>query len=115
MKYKLTKQGYEYFHNAHLSKRELEVVSLLFECATNRDVAEKLFISEKAVKFHNTNIYKKLNCKCRHDLSIRYKHFFILEDQICKAKVSDVVVEAEKIAANVQALPFGEANFPQDY
>jgi DNA-binding CsgD family transcriptional regulator len=44
----------------HLSPRELEVLALLVQGATNRDVARRLFISERTVGVHVRNILGKL-------------------------------------------------------
>lgn len=51
-----------------LSRREVEVVILVLEGLTNRDVANKLCVAEKTVKFHLTNIYKKLNISRRSQI-----------------------------------------------
>ena len=52
-----------------LSKREAEVGVLVFEGLTNREVANQLCVAEKTVKFHLTNIYKKLNISRRSQIS----------------------------------------------
>jgi two-component system response regulator DegU len=44
-----------------LSPREQEVLGLLAIGSTNKEIAQKLFISEKTVKCHVNNIFKKLN------------------------------------------------------
>ena len=48
-----------------LSPRELEVLSLIADGATNRDVASRLFITEATVKTHLIHIYAKLEVKDR--------------------------------------------------
>jgi len=48
-----------------LSKRELEVMSLLARRMSNQEIAEKLFLSSKTVKAHLYNIYQKLNVNSR--------------------------------------------------
>lgn len=48
-----------------LSKREYEVLLLLSEGHSNKIIGEKLFISEKTVKNHVTQIYKKLGVSDR--------------------------------------------------
>lgn len=48
-----------------LTRRELEVLQLVAEGKTNRAVAEALFISEKTVKNHLTNIFQKIDVRDR--------------------------------------------------
>ncbi len=43
-----------------LSKREIEILNLVMIGATNKDIAEKLFISHHTVKSHVYNIYSKI-------------------------------------------------------
>ncbi len=47
----------------YLTNREEEVLSLLLEGATYKDVARDLFISETTVKTHVNNIFQKLQVK----------------------------------------------------
>lgn len=54
----------------YLSKREYEVLELLSGGLSNKDIGNKLFISEKTVKNHVTNIYKKLGVKDRLQAAI---------------------------------------------
>ncbi|MBN9387721.1 MAG: response regulator transcription factor [Chloroflexi bacterium] len=44
-----------------LSERELEVLSLLTEGATNQDIAARLTVSLNTVKKHISNIFMKLD------------------------------------------------------
>lgn len=48
-----------------LSMREIEVARYLFDCLSNQQIADELFITEKTVKFHFTNIFKKLKVNSR--------------------------------------------------
>ncbi|MEM9092494.1 MAG: LuxR C-terminal-related transcriptional regulator [Cyanobacteria bacterium P01_F01_bin.53] len=48
-----------------LSEREQEVMQLLVQGLRDRDIAEKLFISERTVKFHAKNMVTKLGVKTR--------------------------------------------------
>lgn len=43
-----------------LTKREVEVLILITEGLLNKEIAQKLFISEKTVKNHVSNIFKKI-------------------------------------------------------
>jgi DNA-binding NarL/FixJ family response regulator len=53
-----------------LSRRELEVIQLVIQGYKNRDVAEKLFISEKTVKNHLSAIFNKLGVADRLELTL---------------------------------------------
>jgi DNA-binding NarL/FixJ family response regulator len=48
-----------------LTEREREVLALMAEGLGNRDIAAKLFVSEKTVKNHVTNIFRKLDVSDR--------------------------------------------------
>ena len=48
-----------------LSEREAQVLRLLAAGKTNRDIAEALFISEKTVARHVSNIFDKLGVSSR--------------------------------------------------
>jgi NarL family two-component system response regulator YdfI len=49
----------------HLSRRELEVLCLLAEGLSNREIASRLILSENTVKTHITSIYNKLGVDSR--------------------------------------------------
>lgn len=44
-----------------LTKREIEVLTLVIEGKSSKEVAEQLFVSKRTVDFHLANIYDKLN------------------------------------------------------
>jgi two-component system, NarL family, nitrate/nitrite response regulator NarL len=44
---------------AHLTERELEIIRLIETEYNNRQIAEKLFISERTVETHRKNIFRK--------------------------------------------------------
>ena len=52
----------------NLSNREMEVFKLFAEGHSNREIAEKLFISVRTVETHKNNIMKKINIKTTVDL-----------------------------------------------
>ena len=51
--------------NLSISKRELEVLQLIAEGLSNREIAEKLFVSLNTVKTHSSNVFEKLDVKRR--------------------------------------------------
>ncbi len=54
----------------NLTKREYEVLTLIAEGFNNREIANHLFISEKTVKNHVSNIFKKINVSDRTQAAI---------------------------------------------
>jgi len=48
-----------------LTKREKEVFNLLVQNKSTKEIADKLFISEKTVRNHISNSMQKLGCKGR--------------------------------------------------
>jgi DNA-binding NarL/FixJ family response regulator len=55
----------EHFSSESLTQREMDVLRHLAEGNRNRDIAEKLFISEETVKVHVKNIMAKLGASDR--------------------------------------------------
>jgi len=55
---------------ASLTKRELEVVALVAEGLTNKEVAERLCISQATVRTHLTSIFNKLGTSNRLKLVV---------------------------------------------
>ena len=53
-----------------LSAREMEVIALVVQGYKNRDIAQKLFISEKTVKNHLSAIFNKLGVADRLELTL---------------------------------------------
>ena len=50
---------------SRLSKRETQVLELIATGKTNDDIANRLYISVRTVKFHITSIFNKLRVKNR--------------------------------------------------
>jgi DNA-binding NarL/FixJ family response regulator len=48
-----------------LSKRELSILEALQSGGSNQEIAKRLFLAEQTVKFHLTNIYRKLGVSTR--------------------------------------------------
>ena len=48
-----------------ITKRELEILSLIASGMSNREIAEKLFVSENTVKTHSSRLFDKMNAKRR--------------------------------------------------
>jgi len=54
-----------------LTRREIDVVSLLSKGLTNKEIGEKLFISEYTVENHQRSIYKKMDVNNRTSVAHR--------------------------------------------
>lgn len=48
-----------------ITKRELEILKLIAQGMSNREIAEKLFVSENTVKTHSSRLFDKLSAKRR--------------------------------------------------
>lgn len=48
-----------------ITKRELEILELIAQGMSNREIAEKLFVSENTVKTHSSRLLDKLSAKRR--------------------------------------------------
>jgi len=57
-----------------LSKREDEVVQLVGSGLSNREIADKLFISVRTVKAHLTSIFAKTGYRDRLELAVKMRH-----------------------------------------
>ncbi len=57
-----------------LSQREREIVSLVAQGFKNKEMAEKMFISEQTVKNHLHNIFDKLGVSDRLELALYAIH-----------------------------------------
>ena len=56
-----------------LTARELGILRLVAAGATNREIAQQLWITRQTVKFHLSNIYRKLSVNNRTG-ACRYAH-----------------------------------------
>jgi len=59
---------------APLSQREREIVALVAQGFKNKEMAEKMFISEQTVKNHLHNIFDKLGVSDRLELALYAIH-----------------------------------------
>jgi NarL family two-component system response regulator LiaR len=48
-----------------ITKRELEILGLIAHGLSNREIAEKLFVSENTIKTHSSRLFDKLSAKRR--------------------------------------------------
>jgi len=62
-----------------LSAREIDVLQLIAEGLTNKEIALRLCVSVRTVKFHTTSIYSKLEVNGRAHAAIKAKELGILK------------------------------------
>jgi DNA-binding CsgD family transcriptional regulator len=48
-----------------ITKRELEILALIAQGLSNREIADKLFVSENTVKTHSSRLFDKLRARRR--------------------------------------------------
>jgi LuxR family transcriptional regulator, positive regulator of biofilm formation len=95
-----------------LSNREAEVAELVSKGLSNKEVANQLFVTEKTVKFHLTNIYKKMNVKSRAQLIVWcLPHLGFVESETARNEQAVQVSGAynNNAAAATQTIPAGNA------
>lgn len=51
-----------------LTHREAEIAAHVIKGKANKKIADDLFVCEKTIKFHLTNIYRKLSVKSRAEM-----------------------------------------------
>jgi DNA-binding CsgD family transcriptional regulator len=84
--------------NKGLSNREAEVAELVSKGLSNKEVANQLFVTEKTVKFHLTNIYKKMNVKSRAQLIVWcLPHLGFVENEASAPARSEIAAGATTI------------------
>ena len=67
---------------AHLTAREIEIIRLIENELNNRQIAEKLFLSERTVETHRKNIFRKTKTGSLIGLiKYAYEHKLIKGDQ----------------------------------
>lgn len=87
-----------------LSNREAEVAELVSKGLSNKEVANQLFVTEKTVKFHLTNIYKKMSVKSRAQLIVWcLPHIGFIENE-APARSPEV---AQSVSSAPQTMPQG--------
>lgn len=67
-------QNSSFYKSLDISKREQELIPLLLEGISNKEISEKLFISPNTVKTHIRNIYKKAEVSNRLQLLSKLRY-----------------------------------------
>jgi ATP/maltotriose-dependent transcriptional regulator MalT len=53
-----------------ITPRELEILELIAQGHSNREIAGKLFVSENTVKTHSSRVFDKIACLACPDASV---------------------------------------------
>lgn len=77
-----------------LSTKESEVADLVAKGFTNREISDRLMLTEKTIKYYLTNIYKKLELSSRAQL-ITYCFSFV-EDEIKKQSIDTTITPTDQ-------------------
>ena len=64
-----------------LSAREREVLQLIAQGRTNREIAQSLFVTEHTVKYHVTSLFNRLNVTSRAEAVARASALWLLPDR----------------------------------
>ena len=67
-----------------LTRREVEVLKMIASGSSNKEIASTLSISERTVKNHVSNIFKKIDVSDRTQAAV-----FAIKNDIIKLKVID--------------------------
>jgi DNA-binding NarL/FixJ family response regulator len=58
---------------AELSRREEEILELLCQGDSNKEIADRLHLSIETIRTHLRRIYEKLHVRCRTEAALRYR------------------------------------------
>jgi NarL family two-component system response regulator LiaR len=64
--------------NLGITRRELEILELIAQGMSNREIAEKLYVSENTVKTHSSRVFDKLGARRRTQAVQLGKEFGLL-------------------------------------
>ena len=69
-----------------LSDREKQVVQLVVQGYCNREIGQKLFISDQTVKNHLHNLFNKLGVSDRLELALYAIHHRLIEHELATSR-----------------------------
>jgi len=79
----------EHKHPELLSERESEILNLVALGRSNKEVAGELFLSERTIKAHLTNIFNKLNVASRSEAIVKGLKWELITLEDTKDKLQD--------------------------
>lgn len=64
------------YHDIHLTKKEINILTYICSGFTNKEIAKRLFISEQTVKSHCNHLFKKFGVASRLKLALCAPSYF---------------------------------------
>lgn len=104
---------YEVLKSKGLSNRECEVAHLVSKGLSNKETGVQLFVTEKTVKFHLSNIYKKLGITTRAQLVVFCLEYMSYVDSFKAGdtvKFKGITVGEKKIKSVTGVLKLSDKN-----
>lgn len=68
----------EHLNKLGISKREYEVLLLIADGCSNKEIADQLFVTESTIKTHVSNILVKLDAKRRTEALVRARELNLI-------------------------------------
>lgn len=85
-----------FLRSKNLSEREIEVSIMTAQGLSNREIGNALFVTEKTIKFHLANVFKKLSLTSRARLIVMclpmITNDILKKEEEVKAQVAQTVV-----------------------
>ncbi|HSE83884.1 MAG TPA: response regulator transcription factor, partial [Thermodesulfobacteriota bacterium] len=69
-----SQKGFKRLLSPELTNKEEEVVKLIVQGLSNKQIAKKLYVSERTVKAHLRNMFKKFGVSSRFQLAMRFQN-----------------------------------------
>lgn len=86
-----------------LTKMELVIVDKVCHGYSNKEIARVLSVSDKTVKFHLTNIFKKENVRSRAQLICKYKFPGLNLEELSKENVATIFTHIRIAAKELES------------
>lgn len=86
----MTVEGDFFLFEKGVTRAEKLALVALVGHDTIQQAADKIFISEKTLKYHKTKLYKKLGVKSTHGLFYRIRKYIVFEEDQPKVEPTTV-------------------------
>jgi len=108
----LSTQGRDELASKDISPRELDSIIQFLVCKDQEEMAMKMFVVTNSLKFHMTNIYRKLGVQGSHGLWQWLIKNACIEGVKIEVQIKETVVTKEVIVVKetrAETLPTGKA------